>query len=76
MGNPLVDMRSLLSKTTKKTLIGEVTGNKNSKVTVRLRAGNEIVVWGDVLVGSDVLIRDGQVVATIGKEDVPVVYIP
>ncbi len=76
MSNQLVDMRNLFSGKAKKALMGEVTVRKNKKVTVRLIAGNEIVVWGDEAVGADVLIRDGQVVAVISKQNVPTVYIP
>lgn len=76
MSNPLVDMKNMFSTGTKSALIGEVTERVGGKVTVRLRAGNSIVVWGNEEIGAEVLIRDKQVIAVVNKENLTTVYIP
>jgi len=75
MPNYLVELKNMVKEQKISTLIGEVVSSANNKVSVQIPGGNTIEVWGTAKIGTNVLIKDGVIVATVAKENIPVIYI-
>ncbi|RKZ98610.1 MAG: hypothetical protein DRQ46_01530 [Gammaproteobacteria bacterium] len=75
MANPLVDLQKLVGAETKKSFTATVVTVLGQKVKVRLSTGNTMIVWGSADLNDTVMIVGKQIIAVVGQEDRPTVFI-
>ena len=65
--NPLKQMLNILSG--KKNInIGRVIQNNKNRCVIQLSDKSVLRAWGDYSIGSDVYVKDGQILGKIKKE--------
>lgn len=67
MSNPLKDIIDILSKPVN-IKIGIVTNQSDTRSTIKLADNSYINAWGSYSKGSNVYIRDGQILGKIKRE--------
>lgn len=76
MSNPLVELQDLVQPSSKKTFTAKVLLVEGQKLKVQLSTGNSFYVWGSAKINDTVLVSGKQIVAVVGKEDRPTVFVP
>ena len=66
--NPLKQMFNILSEK-KNIKIGRVIQNNKNRCVVQLSDKSVLRAWGDYSIGSNVYIRDGQILGRIKREN-------
>jgi len=74
MSNPLKELIDELSKPSN-IKIGVVTKQSDTRSTVKISDGSYINVWGSYTKGSNVYIKDNQILGKIKKENITTVMI-
>lgn len=75
MANPLVDLQKLVGGEKKKSFTAKVVAVLGQKVKVQLNTGNVLIVWGSANLNDTVMIVGKQIIAVVGQEDRPTVFI-